>query len=238
MNGILYSKFDEYTMRDLLSCADMRDSVASGTGKPVYASDDGAMVFQEESGLYMLAADSDSAAAPMLDMLESPEMVLTHLDTVVTAIQRRFDLPMDMYCRQYVYTRERPLTVEPPIGVKLRPLTEDDLRYVLDNYRNDNDPEYIASRIEYGMTGAVYNDKLCGFIGCHGEGSLGLLFVAPECRRLGIGEALLSAGVNRRINEGRIPYTHAVLGNTASMRLQEKNGFTAAEKPAVWMFRD
>ncbi len=238
MNDILYSKFEAYAGRDRLSCSDMLDAVNCGAGKPVYAADDGAMIFQESSGLYTIAADSAEAALPMLDMLEEPAMVLTHLDDIATELQRRFHLPMNMYCNQYVYTRERPLTVEPPIGVEFRPLAEDDLDYVMKNYHGDSDVEYLLSRIEYGMTGAVYNGGLCGFIGFHGEGSIGMLFVEKSCRRLGIGEALEAAAVNRRINEGRIPYCHVVLGNVPSAKLQQKNGFTVAKCPAVWLFSE
>ena len=237
MNDKLYSALEEYLERDHISYADMLDSVRSGRSKPVYASEDGAMIFQESSRLYTIAADSPEAAAPMLDMIEEPDMVLTHLDSIIPEIQKRFEMPGDMYCRQFVYDRPRPLTAEAPIGVTLRELTEDDADFVRANYHNDS-LEYILSRIEEGMLGAMYDGRLSGFIGGHSEGAIGMLFVSSECRRLGIGEALLSSMVNRRLSHDRIPFDHVVLGNAASMKLQQKLGLSLAEKPAVWIFND
>ena len=112
----------------------------------------------------------------------------------------------------------------------------ENLSFVCENY--DDDEEYMKSRIEYGMLGAFDEKGNCaGFVGFHGEGSMGLLTVLPEYRRRGIGIAIEAKNLNRRLSEGRIPFGHVVVGNEKSMGLQRKIGMEFSDNIVTWVFK-
>ena len=122
-------------------------------------------------------------------------------------------------------------------GITIKPLTKEQLSFVCENY--DDDEEYMASRIDYGMLGAFDENGNCaGFVGFHGEGSMGLLTVIPEFRRRGIGLALEARNLNRRLAERRIPFGHVVVGNEKSMGLQHKIGMEFSKNIVTWVFSD
>ncbi|MCQ2539579.1 MAG: GNAT family N-acetyltransferase [Acetatifactor sp.] len=137
-------------------------------------------------------------------------------------------------CSQYLYTAKEPL----PVKYKnIRQLTLDDLEYVNKHYRYE-EREYLARRIWAGlMFGAYDGDRLVGFIGVHGEGSGGMLYVDREYRRQGIAESLEAYLLNRCIERGWIPYGHVMEGNEASELLQEKMGLYKASKKLYWLDR-
>ena len=82
--------------------------------------------------------------------------------------------------------------------------------------------------------GAFAGGELAGFIGKHEEGSVGLLFVFPEFRRMGIAEALERNYVNRELAEGNVAYGQIFVGNTPSRQLQEKLGMDFSDKFICW----
>lgn len=137
-------------------------------------------------------------------------------------------------CSQYLYTAKEPL----PVKYKnIRQLTLDDLDYVNQHYHYE-EREYLARRIWAGlMFGAYDGDRLVGFIGVHGEGSGGMLYVDREYRRQGIAESLEAYLLNRCIERGWIPYGHVMEGNEASELLQEKMGLYKASKKLYWLDR-
>lgn len=137
-------------------------------------------------------------------------------------------------CSQYLYTAKEPL----PVKYKnIRQLTLDDLEYVNQHYHYE-EREYLARRIWAGlMFGAYDGDRLVGFIGVHGEGSGGMLYVDREYRRQGIAESLEAYLLNRCIERGWIPYGHVMEGNEASELLQEKMGLYKASKKLYWLDR-
>ncbi|MGN0402688.1 MAG: GNAT family N-acetyltransferase [Acetatifactor sp.] len=109
------------------------------------------------------------------------------------------------------------------------------LSYVLEHYEYGS-REYLTERIRSGaMVGAWKDGKLVGFAGEHEEGSLGLLYVHPEVRRQGIGEALEAYMVNRHLTLGYLPYGQIVVGNDRSIKMQEKHGLYLSEGHVWWM---
>lgn len=235
MNSEIFSRFEQYCNSDPFSYADMYDMVNFEGYHPIYADEEGILITDEEEKSYVLAAENEECAKPIIELINEPDTVVTHLDAVIPTIQKAFSLPNAKYCSQFVYNRARPLTSDAPIGMDIRPLTEDDWEYVYTNTTKNE--EYVLDRIEYGMWGVVYNGELCGCVGFHDEGAIGMLFVGKECRRLGAGMALMALAVDRRISEGRVPYDHVVLGNIPSEKLQSTLGFAKAEKPAIWIYK-
>ena len=86
------------------------------------------------------------------------------------------------------------------------------------------------------LLGAFFlNGILAGFIGTHHEGSMGMLEIFPEYRRLGLGYALESALIRRLMEQGAIPYCQVYEGNEASLRLQRKLGLTFSDEFVYWL---
>lgn len=144
-----------------------------------------------------------------------------------------------MHCYQTVYTESNPYKISScPATIKL--LTDEYTNEVFNHYRNDltTEIEYIRERIESKtMFGAFINNKLVGFVGTHGEGSIGLLDVLPEYTKMGIATALQVYATNLALSENRIPYGQVVIGNNASTKLQEKLGFKISKDKIYWLMR-
>ena len=225
-----------YLEKDFALNADMLDALMDEKTKILYSEEDGVMLRIEGNGPYAISAATSEAMTKMAKLIEEE-----HFGGVVRpfrflpeffAVKGKMGM---MPCYQTVYASKEILEEKEVPGIEIKPLTEEQLRFVCDNY--DDDEEYIKSRIEYGMLGAFNKDGECvGFIGFHGEGSMGLLTVLPEYRRKGIGEALETKNINRRVSEGRIPYGHVVVGNEKSLGLQRKRGMTLSENLVTWVF--
>ncbi|MBQ3898399.1 MAG: GNAT family N-acetyltransferase, partial [Lachnospiraceae bacterium] len=83
--------------------------------------------------------------------------------------------------------------------------------------------------------GIFENGEIAGFIGCHGEGSIGMLYIDEKYRHKGYAADLESFMFNRDLEHGRIPYGQVVLGNEASVKLQEKIGVYGGDKVLTWL---
>ena len=139
-------------------------------------------------------------------------------------------------CAQAVYLKKDPPPRRDCPGVTLRPLTMDDLDFVLKNYRHPGAVEaHIRERIREGMLGAEAEGEPAGFIGVHEEGTMGLLEVLPRFRRRGLAEALEAALIRRQLEKGVLPYAHVKTGNAASEALQTKLGLTLDRRRFYWV---
>ena len=140
-----------------------------------------------------------------------------------------------MGCVQCMYLKEEPPRADRP-GVTLRPLTPEDLDFVLENYHHPGAVAgHIRGRIAEGMLGAEIDGRLAGFIGVHEEGAMGLLEVLPEFRRRGLAEVLEAALIKRLLERGFLPYAQIRIGNTASEALQRKLGLTFDRRTLYWI---
>lgn len=231
-------EIEEYFYQDKSFYADMLNALRDDRNEVAYAEEDGILLRMKAGYMHWLTAGTPEAAERILDYTKCPDMFLIHQDFCKEIIARRFGFEEEMLCWQGAYFGTEPLPVVLPEGMELRDLRMDDLDMVMERYTHaDGDRAYIASRIEYGMIGAYFGDTCAGFIGVHGEGSMGLLEVFPEYRRMGVASALESAMTNRMLEKGFIPYGHVVVGNEASRALQKKLGFTFADQTVSWLFR-
>ena len=80
---------------------------------------------------------------------------------------------------------------------------------------------------------SISRGKLCGFIGCHNDGSMGMLYVEDAYRRQGLAASLEGYLINKQREQGMIPYAHIVNGNEASIQLQERLGLNLSD-PVIW----
>ena len=156
-------------------------------------------------------------------------------------------------CRQAVYTNKEKLSVSGlyrpdgkpmPNGLIIRKLDADDIQEAAPMYPGFDNPDYIVDRIEAGAVyGAFLSDNtandtiniLAGIIGIHEEGSIGMLYVKPEYRHRKLATALETYAFNRALENGWIPYGQIIVGNEASMRLQESMGLHFSKSSVYWI---
>lgn len=140
-----------------------------------------------------------------------------------------------MECVQCMYLKKEPPQV-PHSGILLRPLTREDLDFVLRNYHHPGSvAEHIRGRIDEGMLGAEIAGELAGFIGVHEEGAMGLLEILPQFRRRGLAETLEAALIKQQLDRGFLPYAHVQIGNSVSEALQNKLGMTFDDRVLYWI---
>lgn len=175
---------------------------------------------------------------------ERIECIAIHQRAMVPFMEKYFHLKTDMECLQGAYTRREKLPVRGLYGpdgrgengFSIRTLTEEFIPFVAEHYSEIGSPEYVTERILHGAVyGAFYEEKIVGFIADHEEGSIGMLYVLPEYRKRHVAMALETYCMNLAVERGEIPYGQVVLGNEASIRLQEKMGICFAKGTVVWM---
>ncbi len=228
-----------YLEKDFAYYADMLDALLDEETAVLYSEEDGVMLRIGKWGPYAISAETEDAMERMAKMIgEKRYMAVVRPFKFIPKLFEIKGKPVEiMPCYQTAYAGKGPVSEYDVPGIEIRPLTQENLSFVRKNY--DDDEEYIKSRIDYGMLGAFDEDGNCaGFIGFHGEGSMGLLTVLPEYRRRGIGIALETKNLNRRLSEGRIPFGHVVVGNEKSKGLQKKIGMEFSEKIVTWVFSD
>ncbi len=175
---------------------------------------------------------------------ERIECIAIHQREMVPFMEKYFHLKTDMECLQGAYTRREKLPVRGLYGpdgrgengFSIRTLTEEFIPFVAEHYSEIGSPEYVTERILHGAVyGAFYEEKIVGFIADHEEGSIGMLYVLPEYRKRHVAMALETYCMNLAVEHGEIPYGQVVLGNEASIHLQEKMGICFAKGTIVWM---
>ena len=228
-----------YLEEDFAYHADILDALLVKESEIIYSEDDGVMLRMGEWGPYAISAKTEEAMGKMAKLIEEKRyMAVVRPFKFLPKLFEIKGKPVEvMPCYQAAYKGKEPVPEYEVPGIEIKPLTEENLSFVCKNY--DDDEDYIKSRINYGMLGAFDEEGNCaGFIGFHGEGSLGLLKVLPEYQRRGIGIALEAKNLNRRLSERRIPFGHVVVGNEKSMGLQKKIGMEFSEKIVTWVFSD
>lgn len=228
-----------YLEKDFAYHADMLDAFLEDGTEVLYSEEDGVMLRIGKYGPYAISAKTEEAMGKMARLIEEKRYmaVIRPFKFLPKFFEIKGKPAETMPCYQAAYKGKEPVPEYEVPGIEFRPLTMENLSFVRENY--DDDEEYMKSRIEYGMIGAFDENGNCaGFIGFHGEGSMGLLTVLPEYRRKGIGIALEAKNLNRRLSEGRIPFGHVVVGNEKSKGLQKKIGMEFSDKIVTWIFSD
>ena len=87
------------------------------------------------------------------------------------------------------------------------------------------------------MLFGYHEDHLVGFIGEHLEGSMGLLYVFPEYRRMGFAAALENAKIAEVMQKGFVPFAQIDKNNLPSLGLQEKIGLTRSERTIMFLWK-
>ena len=243
---IVYHDADEILLRDMISGIYFHTRMAE-VPRIKEPSNVQACDLGEDANRPVELQNWDTAEWKLLQEIskdERIECIAIHQREMVPFMEKYFHLKTDMECIQGAYTRREKLPVRGLYGpdgrgengFSIRTLTEEFIPFVAEHYSEIGSPEYVTERILHGAVyGAFYEEKIVGFIADHEEGSIGMLYVLPEYRKRHVAMALETYCMNLAVERGEIPYGQVVLGNEASIRLQEKMGICFAKGTVVWM---
>ena len=243
---IVYHDADEILLRDMISGIYFHTRMAE-VPRIEEPSNVQACDLGEDANRPVELQNWDTAEWKLLQEIskdERIECIAIHQREMVPFMEKYFHLKTDMECIQGAYTRKEKLPVRGLYGpdgrgengFSIRTLTEEFIPFVAEHYSEIGSPEYVTERILHGAVyGAFYEEKIVGFIADHEEGSIGMLYVLPEYRKRHVAMALETYCMNLAVERGEIPYGQVVLGNEASIRLQEKMGICFAKGTVVWM---
>lgn len=219
----------EFLNKDYLLNVDMIECIRRDICRILYASDKAVLIVADSGWVHMLSCEDRELGLELIKTHQPPWVVLHQMDMreAVAGLGYR----IGDQCWQSAYTKTTPM--EETLA-DIRRLDRRFLKRIADNYELA-DEEEIAALLDAGVIyGAFAGGELAGFIGRHEEGSVGLLFVFPEFRRMGIAEALERNYVNRELAEGNVAYGQIFVGNTPSRQLQEKLGMDFSDKFICW----
>lgn len=225
----------------------MMESLARGQGEILYSDMDtggkNVAVYDASGKTAMLFAVNEESGRNLAGLLPlETELILVSQPFMEDILEEKQYKP-SLRCRQVLYTCK---TVLPVRHKDIRRLGMESYEYVCAHYCDqkiyegnlgvDRDRLYIQERILAGaIYGAYVGDKIAGFVGFHGSGGLGMLYVEGGSRRQGIGASLESYMINRMLEKNWTPYGHIETGNEAALSLQEKLGLYCAAKIFCWM---
>ena len=207
-----------------------------GSGEIIVDTDDALFVRDTVSGAYMLACEDETAGAALLDSHIRPDcdllMVSNHALGQIAF--ERYGFSEKLECYQVAYYGEKP-AIDTELSV--READERDLPMLLEHYDLIS-PQELAEVVRRRSILLGYSQgHLAGFIGEHLEGSMGILYVLPEYRRKGFGEALQKHLIAKTMEKGFVPFGQVEKDNVNSLRLQEKIGMTRSDRLIVWMWK-
>ena len=219
----------EFLNKDYLLNVDMIECIRRDICRILYASDKAVLIVADSGWVHMLSCEDRELGLELIKTHQPPWVVLHQMDMREAVAGLGYRIGDE--CWQSAYTKTTPM--EETLA-DIRRLDRRFLKRIADNYELA-DEEEIAALLDAGVIyGAFAGGELAGFIGKHEEGSVGLLFVFPEFRRMGIAEALERNYVNRELAEGNVAYGQIFVENTPSRQLQEKLGMDFSDKFICW----
>lgn len=252
----LYQKYEEKQAvirrlaKDKRNHIHIMESLDSGRGEILFRKEGQLLVADREARVCMLLCEESTCGLEKLlseiqkrwDLSESLEP--SERSWLFVVLQERLMEELDAKgfrkvekCSQYLYTTGKALPVR---HKDIRRLTQADLAYVSEHYRQGTEKgvvKYVEERIQAGaMYGTFADGRQIGFVGTHAEGSMGMLYVEKAYRGLGFGISMVSHQINRILEQGRIPYSHVPEGSPAAEGILEKLGMYRAGK-AVWRLK-
>ena len=233
----LAEKALRYLSTDPLLHMSMIFPIRRGTAEILNATAEGVFLHETQSDAYMLSATDFETGKLWLDGVDRHPLVCVHQRCFADYLNRKYSFEMQLDCFQAVYTKKDLLPIAAGSGFEIRALQPEAAQEVYRHYHDNADLDYICGRIIAGeLFGGFEGGKLCGFIGTHTEGSIGLLHILPDCRRRGFARRLESFMVNRALKAGRVPFSQISLGNERSLALHKSLGFDISDEVLHWLF--
>lgn len=218
----------DYISKDPISYVHIRD-LLDRNYTIIYESANGFIIHDDEVDFTYI---SFSNKEEMIEQLSKNRYYhyLTY-DKEVVDFYNDEDLVIKLH--QFSYPNAKPFILE---GYDLRVLSQDYAK-VIDGFYKAIGPGETSIEVlkKNNVIGIFEDDNLAGIIGRHPEGCVGMLHVFENYRHKGYGEVLEKAMINKLIKEKQRVFCEVVDGNTVSMHLQSKIGFTKGDKIIYWL---
>lgn len=223
-----------YLIKNPLLHMGMIEAIRRDTVDILYAEIDGVLLKEQKSNAYMLSVDNFEKGHELINSILKCNLIVAHQKFMVDYISNRFGLTEKLECVQVVYMGKNKLDVKQEL--EIRQLGHNQIEVILKHYDKLSKNE-IRSILKNGnLFGGYKNGTLIGFVGNHLEGSIGILEIFPQYRRLGYGAMLESYIVNKMIERDLIPFAQIEANNKNSLSLQRKLGFSISKDRLYWMF--
>jgi len=226
--------------KDFLLNVDMLECIRRGSSEILFASDEAVLLIDIPSQIYMISTQNAEISKTLVDRLpDNINIIVAHEKFSYDLLAKKFSFSETMICHNTVYTKKTPIQVQNSI-LEIKLLTQEHKDLIIRNYSKIDivDTTYIENRLKAQvMFGAFLNNDLCGFIGSHEEGSIGMLEVLSNYRGKGIGAVLQIAATNDALSNKRYPYGQVVETNSASIALQKKLGFVLSKNKVYWLIK-
>jgi len=225
-----------YLQGDELLHMSMIFPIQRGTVELIYAGDDGVFLKELESGAYMLSVKHPNRGKELLESVGKQELFCVHQEYIVDYLLKKYHFQNHLECFQAVYPHKARIGAK-SAALTIRKLGVEHADTISCHYHEYVDQGYIMSRLERGeLYGGFLGDVLCGFIGTHEEGTIGLLKVLEQYRRRGFGAELECFMINLIVDKGQTPFAQVSIDNTVSIKLQKKLGFQISKDTLHWLF--
>ena len=240
MGGTIQMKQLEQAVRflekDPLLHIDMLECIRRGNAECLYVSETGVLLRDQPSGTCQLSVETEGALRECLPLLQGTDLLVCHQDFYREFLSTALNLSFGERCYQAAYLKSEAPHPNREAGWDIHSLDESALPFVHQHYKMVTDEDYLLQRLHSGeMYGIFVEGKPAGFIGMHAEGSLGMVEILPEDQRRGLAFVLESYAIYRIKEKGWTPYGQVIVGNLASMHLQQKIGMTFSEKTCYWL---
>jgi len=224
----------KYLIKNPLLHMGMIEPIRWDTVDILYAQADGVLIKEQKSNAYMLSVDNFEKGRKLINSLLKCNLIVAHQKFMVDYILNKFGLTEKLECFQAVYMNKFKLDVKEEL--EIRQLEENQIEVILEHYDKLSNNEIKKLLKNRNLFGGYNDSNLIGFVGNHLEGSMGILEVFPQYRRLGYGVILESYMVNQMLEKGRIPFGQIEINNGKSVALQSKLGFSVSKDRLYWIF--
>ncbi|GFP76519.1 GNAT family N-acetyltransferase [Clostridium fungisolvens] len=224
----------KYLIKNPLLHMGILEPIRRGTAIILYADTDGVLLKEQKSNAYMLSVANFEKGKELVDSISSCNLILSHQEFMVDYIIDRFRLSKKLECFQAVYIDKAKLSVSEELEIKQ--LDKIHVEIILEHYGKLSKSELETILEDGNLFGGYKNGILIGFIGNHLEGSMGLLEIFPQYRRLGYGTMLESYMINHMLEKDLVPFAQIEVDNEKSLALQKKLGFSISKDRLFWLF--
>lgn len=224
----------EYLSSQRLLHMDMLEAIRRGNADIIYASPEGVMLQEKLSGAYMLSKMHIDLGIELLERLHKPKLIEIHQENLAQYTLGRFAFSDMLECFQVVYTsKAKPVLAK---GLVIKRPTDEEFAIIKKNYNKISSEELYKINEMGNLYAGIADGKMIGFVGSQLEGSIGLLEVFPEFRRLGYGTELEKHMISIMMDKGYVPFGQVESHNEKSLTLQKKLGLELSEDKLYWLF--
>ncbi len=227
---------DDLTKNDPVLYADMKAYLLSGEWEIEYDSPAALWIRWKRGWLHALAAFDPAEARRLLGKIPPEDAVVLRGCSGLRELAAELGFDGCHPCVQVAYEEKTLLPVHTELSI--RHPDERDFPAFAESYEMGGADEKREDFTSPDFLGAYLGDEFVGYIGVHGEGSMGMLYVFPSYRRRGYAEALCGTLINNQLRKGRLPFAQILADNTKSLRLQRKMGARFSDGLLYWMWRN